>query len=208
MAKMQCHLIKRHRSRTFISCCYCWVAKSCPTLLQPHGLQPARLLCPWNFPGKNIGVGCHFLPPGDLPDLGIELVSPVLAGGFFTTEPPGKPQAVISSDIISWVHLSGPPFITWTVSWGLEAWPESDVWAKVSESPSSGGQVMFPRGGHQEGEEQSPRAETSWVPLMAWGQLWALTDQPAEHAGSSLSGHWQYLKQRPLEITHFLTCLP
>ena len=30
-------------------------------LLQPHGLQPARLLCPWDSPGKNIGVGCHFL---------------------------------------------------------------------------------------------------------------------------------------------------
>ena len=25
------------------------------------GLQPARLLCPWNFPGRNTGVGCHFL---------------------------------------------------------------------------------------------------------------------------------------------------
>ena len=23
--------------------------------------KPTRLLCPWNFPGKNIGVGCHFL---------------------------------------------------------------------------------------------------------------------------------------------------
>ena len=37
------------------------VAKSCLTLLEPHRLQPARLLCPWDFPGKNIGVGCHFL---------------------------------------------------------------------------------------------------------------------------------------------------
>ena len=26
-----------------------------------HGLQPTRLLCPWNFPGKNTGVGCHRL---------------------------------------------------------------------------------------------------------------------------------------------------
>ena len=26
--------------------------------LQPYGLQPARLLCPCNFPGKNTGVGC------------------------------------------------------------------------------------------------------------------------------------------------------
>ena len=34
-------------------------------------------------------------PPGDLPDPGIELaasVAPVLASGFFTTEPPGKPN--------------------------------------------------------------------------------------------------------------------
>ena len=29
--------------------------------LQPHGLQPARLFCPCGSPGKNIGVGCHFL---------------------------------------------------------------------------------------------------------------------------------------------------
>ena len=29
--------------------------------LQPHGLQPTRLLCPWDSPGKKTGVGCHFL---------------------------------------------------------------------------------------------------------------------------------------------------
>ena len=29
--------------------------------LQPHELQPTRLLCPWDFPGKNTGVGYHFL---------------------------------------------------------------------------------------------------------------------------------------------------
>ena len=32
--------------------------------LQPHGLWPARLLCPWDFPGKNTGVGCHSLLQG------------------------------------------------------------------------------------------------------------------------------------------------
>ena len=39
--------------------------------------------------------GLPFPSPGDLPDLGIKpvsLVSPALAGGFFTTKPPGKPQ--------------------------------------------------------------------------------------------------------------------
>ena len=29
--------------------------------MRPHGLQPTRLFCPWDSPGKNTGVGCHFL---------------------------------------------------------------------------------------------------------------------------------------------------
>ena len=32
--------------------------------LGPRGLKPARLLCPWDFPGKNTGAGCHFLLQG------------------------------------------------------------------------------------------------------------------------------------------------
>ena len=32
--------------------------------LRPHGLQPARLLCPWDFPGKDTTSGCHFLLQG------------------------------------------------------------------------------------------------------------------------------------------------
>ena len=42
--------------------------------------------------------GFPYLPPGDLPDPGIEptfLVSPALAGGFFTTAPPGKPLCIL-----------------------------------------------------------------------------------------------------------------
>ena len=45
-------------------CCCCLAAKSYLTLLQPHGLWPARLLCPWDFPYKNTIVGCHFLLQG------------------------------------------------------------------------------------------------------------------------------------------------
>ena len=36
------------------------VAQSCLTQ-RPHGLQPTRLLRPWDFPGKSTGVGCHCL---------------------------------------------------------------------------------------------------------------------------------------------------
>ena len=46
-------------------------------------MQPARLLCPWDFPGENTS-------PGDLSVPGIEPMFPVLPGGFFTTEPQEK----------------------------------------------------------------------------------------------------------------------
>ena len=39
------------------------VSQLCPTLRDPHGLQPTRLLHPWDFPGKSTGVGCHYLLP-------------------------------------------------------------------------------------------------------------------------------------------------
>ena len=54
------------------------------------GLWPARPLCPWDSPGKNTGVGCHFLLQGIFPT---QESNPchLLADGFFTTEPPGKP---------------------------------------------------------------------------------------------------------------------
>ena len=44
-------------------CCVCALAQSGPTLWC-HGLQPTRFLCPWNFPGENTGVSCHFLLMG------------------------------------------------------------------------------------------------------------------------------------------------
>ena len=43
------------------------VCDSCSVMsdsLQPHGLQPAWFLCPWDFPGRNTGVGCHSLLQG------------------------------------------------------------------------------------------------------------------------------------------------
>ena len=35
--------------------------------LQPHGVQPTRLLCPWNSPGRDTGVGSHSLLQGIFP---------------------------------------------------------------------------------------------------------------------------------------------
>ena len=43
------------------------------------------------FPRQEYWSGLRFLTPGDLPDPVIKPASPALAGGFFTTEPPGEP---------------------------------------------------------------------------------------------------------------------
>ena len=61
--------------------------------LQPHGLQPARLLCSWNSPGKTTGVGCHFLLQWIFLTQGLNprlLHWQVNFFFFFTAEPPEK----------------------------------------------------------------------------------------------------------------------
>ena len=55
-------------------------------------MEPSRLLCSWHFSDKNTGVGFHFLLQGIFPGIKTaSLESSALAGGFFTTKPPGSP---------------------------------------------------------------------------------------------------------------------
>ena len=73
--------------------------------LQPRGLEPTRLLCPWNLPGKSTGVGCHFL-----------------FQGIFSTQGsnPGLPRCKqklyhllecnLNTDRMISVHFPGKPF--------------------------------------------------------------------------------------------------
>ena len=64
------------------------------------------------FPRQEYCRGLPFRSPGDLPDPGIELaslVSPALAGGWFTTEPPGKP--------ITYTHYYIYDGLPWQLSW-------------------------------------------------------------------------------------------
>ena len=65
----------------------CCVPKSCSILSDRVDRRPPRPLCPWDSPGKNTGVGCHFFLQGHLPDPEIKPASPALAS---PTKPPGK----------------------------------------------------------------------------------------------------------------------
>ena len=67
------------------------VAQSCLTLCNPMDcMEPARLLCPWDFPGTNTRV--PFPSQGDLPDPGIEPGSTTLQAASLSPAPPGKPE--------------------------------------------------------------------------------------------------------------------
>ena len=66
------------------------VTALCPTLCNPWTAAHQSPLS-MEFPGLKCWSGLPFPSPGDLPKTGIEPASPALAGGFFTTEPPGKP---------------------------------------------------------------------------------------------------------------------
>ena len=69
--------------------------------------------------------GLPFPSPGDLPDPGIEPVSPALAGWFFTTEPPGKPKHSLWESAKGEVNLWCPhPLKSWVawIGWANAEW--------------------------------------------------------------------------------------
>ena len=73
-----------------------------PTVCVQSLSHDRLLVTPWTvacqaplsmgFSRQEYWSGLPFLSPRDLPDPGVEPASPAFAGGFFTTEPPGKPN--------------------------------------------------------------------------------------------------------------------
>ena len=99
-----------------------WVA-----MPSSRGSSPPRDQTPWTvahqaslcmrFLRQRSWDGLPFPPPGELPSPGIEPVppaSPALAGGFFTTEPPGTPPALLQK-LYPYPH-----------PWNLRVWPRLD----------------------------------------------------------------------------------
>ena len=86
---------KVHRSRleTLLRCKFwftgqLWPAQVCSVVSDSlqYGLEITMLLCPWNFPGENTGLGCHFLLQGIFLTQGLNLCLLrlcALAGTFF-----------------------------------------------------------------------------------------------------------------------------
>ena len=85
-----------------------------------HGLQPARLLCPWDSPGKNTGAGGHFPLQGSSWPRGLLHLS-ALAGGFFTTS-------------ATWVCQN--VYLGFSVTSYATLWPTHYLWVKKTSFDS------------------------------------------------------------------------
>ena len=79
---------------------FCQVASVVSDSLRPLRLQPSRLLCPWDSPGKNTGVGCHFLLQRIFPTQGSNPCLLCLLhwqAGSLLLVPPGKSVTIFSA---------------------------------------------------------------------------------------------------------------
>ena len=56
-----CNIIHQYNCIMYTCCCCCQVASVMSHSVRPHRQQPNRLPRPWDSPGNNPGVGCHFL---------------------------------------------------------------------------------------------------------------------------------------------------
>ena len=92
--------------------------ESCPIPCDCHGLWLARLLCPWDSPDKNTGVGCHHLLQGIFLTQGSNLGFRHCRQIFFLpSEPPEKPmgrpgrQRWDRSGLFAWTSARGTAFV-------------------------------------------------------------------------------------------------
>ena len=103
---------KSYLEKHILSTCVL-VAQSCPQSLQPHGLGPTKLLCPWNSPGKNTGVGCHFLLQGIFLTQGSNPGLPCCRQILYHLSHQGNPNGILPSHkkngimpfIATWMEL-------------------------------------------------------------------------------------------------------
>ena len=99
-----------HLSRASCCCCCCWVTSVMSDSVRPHRRQPTRLRRPWDSPGKNTGVGCHFL----LQCMKVKSESEVAQLCLTLSDPmdcslPGSSVHVIfQARVLEWVPLPSP----------------------------------------------------------------------------------------------------
>ena len=101
-------------------------------VLFSHSVMSNSFATPWTvahqaplsmgFPRQEHWSGLPFPSPGDLPDPGIKPVSLALAGGFFITEPPGKPEFPVRSAVFHFICNAKKRTLNTTLKKFLHLW--------------------------------------------------------------------------------------
>ena len=116
---------------------FSWVSESKllsqARLCDPVHCSPTRLLCPWDFPGKNTGVACRFLLQGNFPTHGSNPGLLHWQVGSLLSELPGKPGNCIQSLVFPACRINFPlPAFS-------EAWfHQGLLWVKLKLTYSAG----------------------------------------------------------------------
>ena len=131
-------------------------------LLFSHSVMSDSFATPWTvahqaplsmgFPRQEHWSGLPFPSPGDLPDPGIKPVSLALAGGFFITEPPGKPEFPVRSAVFHFIRDAKKRTLNTTLKKCLHLW---------KTCPEGGGVWRHPRGPLEQ-----------WQRLELWEPRW------------------------------------
>ena len=154
------------------------------TSLWPHGLQPSRLLGPWDFPGKNTEVGCHFLLQGIFPTQGSNL-------GLLLWQVNSLPLSHLGSPLsLKWGGQSELPnivsrslFAPWETPWPKEKTHWKSLWCW--EGLGAGGE------GDNRGWDGWMASPTRWTWVWVNSGSWWWTGRPGvlQFMGSQRVGH-------------------
>ena len=97
-------------------CCCCQVASVVSDSVRPHRRQPTRLLCPWDSPGKNTGVGCHFFLQcmKVKSESEVALSCPTLSKPMDCSLPGSSVHGIFQTRVLEWGAIVGlkPIYIT------------------------------------------------------------------------------------------------
>ena len=76
--------------------------------MRPHRWQPTRLLCPWDSPGKNTGVGCHFLLQCMRVKSESEVIQscPTLSDPMDCSLPGSSVHGIFQARVLEWVAIA------------------------------------------------------------------------------------------------------
>ena len=170
--------------------------------LRPHGLQPSRLLSPWDFPGKNSGVGCQVLLQmivyhlhiftseviflqnlEGIPPLFLALLFYLLPGVSHSFTFPSSDHTILKlPQHVGERHISPEP-ISINICWVMPGWKDgwTDGWmhklvpgCMVNDCYGQSPVLQLPRGGRT-------TESSSW--LQGWAQLF-LASYSLRHKGS------------------------